>query len=492
GDNTYYIGLLPLVMLGYALVRERSRVFLALAAGALSLCWLSMGGTFAKCVYHWPGMHMFRHVGLVFSIGALLILLAGGFGLDRFVRRCRGLSLPPAPQLTHRLVLLLVVGGLVLADLLHCWRPFDLELRFVHGDAWPFAAFRGLLYLVAGLAVLAGCWSRFRSRLAAALPALAAVVFLLDMGSFRAEVFATIERVPLAGQTAGVFAADRLPYRSERSAEAADELARARLEVFTRPLRFVHNGHNVSANSMMALDSCRPQFRGDFLCQGVCELLRRRGGIPSPHPTDAYLPADDLGLRKVLGCGVPKLRLTRQVKIARSDEQAAAWFAASPDPDATTILQTDDPGVSDSGAESPGQPCGTIHVEDFSSNALAAKVCVAGRAPAWLVYADAWHPGWTALVDGVRVAVPRATLGLKAVQVPSGTHRVEFVYAPALRNALAWTFALLGLSAGAGLLIQAAVSILAEIRSRPTPGSPGEAPSPSWARRPARKSALRV
>ncbi|HEY5314287.1 MAG TPA: hypothetical protein VIK18_17270 [Pirellulales bacterium] len=470
GDNSYYIGLLPLLMFSYALCTERSKIFLGTAAAALLLVWLSFGGKLATCIYYLPGMHMFRHVGLVFGIGGLLLLVAGGFGLDRLVRHCRRLAVPLRPKLGQRLPLLLIVGGLMLADLWHCCRSDDLDVFFVHGDAWPFAAFRGLLYLVAGLLILFVCLTRYKAQLAPALPAIAAVVCLLDMGSFRAEVFATVQHVSTLSPTLDVFAANPLPFRSERSTGPVGDLARARLEVFTRRLRFVNDGHNSSLCSLIALDACRPPFRGDFLCLDTCKLLRTRGGVPTAHPTDAYLPAKDPALFRALGCGVPKLRLTRQIKVARTEQEAVAWLSTSADLYATTLLLTDDNAVHDTATHLPEPPCGLIEVESFSSNRLAMQVRVDGQQPAWLVYADSWHPGWTAWIDGVRTALPRANLGLKAVHVPPGRHHVEFVYAPALRNTLAWCFALIGLATGAALLIDTLVSTLAEIRGqRPDP-----------------------
>jgi len=50
--------------------------------------------------------------------------------------------------------------------------------------------------------------------------------------------------------------------------------------------------------------------------------------------------------------------------------------------------------------------------------------------PRILSFIDAYYPGWEAYVDGERRPVMRAFDVFKAVEVPAGTHEVEFVYRP--------------------------------------------------------------
>ncbi|MGE5414335.1 MAG: YfhO family protein, partial [Syntrophomonadaceae bacterium] len=51
-------------------------------------------------------------------------------------------------------------------------------------------------------------------------------------------------------------------------------------------------------------------------------------------------------------------------------------------------------------------------------------------APAVLVLLDAWESGWSARLDGADAPVLRADGAFRAVRVPAGAHRVEFVYFP--------------------------------------------------------------
>lgn len=71
-------------------------------------------------------------------------------------------------------------------------------------------------------------------------------------------------------------------------------------------------------------------------------------------------------------------------------------------------------------------------------------------APAFLVLADTYYPGWTAAVDGAPARIYRANYIFRAVRVPPGVHQVEFRYEPAtFRRGLAITVG----SAVAGALL---------------------------------------
>jgi hypothetical protein len=48
----------------------------------------------------------------------------------------------------------------------------------------------------------------------------------------------------------------------------------------------------------------------------------------------------------------------------------------------------------------------------------------------FLYCSDTWYPGWRAYVDGKRTEIFRANLAFRAVFLPKGNHRVEFVYVP--------------------------------------------------------------
>jgi uncharacterized membrane protein YfhO len=58
------------------------------------------------------------------------------------------------------------------------------------------------------------------------------------------------------------------------------------------------------------------------------------------------------------------------------------------------------------------------------------QVAFDAAAPSYLVLNDAYYPGWQAWLDGKPVPIRRADYLMRAIQVPAGTHRLVFTYAP--------------------------------------------------------------
>ena len=233
-DNTYYVGLLSLAMCGYALLTQKDRAFLGMVCALGMLFWLSLGGAFATAVYYLPGMSLFRHIGLVFGPGSLLLLLASGYGIDRLAEVMAGSAVAPRPRLGRRLAWLGLVAGLMLLDFVTSRRPNDGDVMFLH-PAWkPFFAFRLLVYAALAVA-LAGIWLARRPRPPMALaPALfLGLPFLLDMGSFRAEVLLTMPTLRAEDVLPGVFEVAPIAYHARRSQQPAAGLAQARIESST-------------------------------------------------------------------------------------------------------------------------------------------------------------------------------------------------------------------------------------------------------------------
>lgn len=71
---------------------------------------------------------------------------------------------------------------------------------------------------------------------------------------------------------------------------------------------------------------------------------------------------------------------------------------------------------------------GRVAVEKKHVNGVTLQTSTAGRTI--LYFGDTWYPGWSAKIDGVEVPINRVNYMFMGVELPSGTHVVEFDYYP--------------------------------------------------------------
>ena len=81
--------------------------------------------------------------------------------------------------------------------------------------------------------------------------------------------------------------------------------------------------------------------------------------------------------------------------------------------------------------------------------------------PGTVVFSEVYYPSWQAFIDGNEVKVGRADYILRALAVPAGQHKVEFVFDPV---SLKRTERLAGMSFG--IMVAAALVILGSAAGR--------------------------
>jgi hypothetical protein len=82
------------------------------------------------------------------------------------------------------------------------------------------------------------------------------------------------------------------------------------------------------------------------------------------------------------------------------------------------------------------------------------RVIVSSAQNGWLVTSNTWYPGWIVQVDGQNVPLLHANYLFQSVWLPSGIHRVEFIYRPMV------------FYAGAGLSLLGLIGILVQTIGR--------------------------
>jgi len=427
-DNSVYLGLVPVLGLGVALRRERSRPFLALLAGVFVLVWLAMGGVFTTLVYYLPGFAYFRHVSLTFGLVKVLLLIASGYGLERLFTTGGPRLATPA---------LWLITAVIALELLAA------SPQLFGPKSWQWLDSGGAHVLVRlGIygALLAACSiTRLPRHMALALG------LALDLALYQLAIYQTLVpklRDPALLEATAVrathFQAERRdvpadPARPDTDSEA-NRASRRALELAERTgsrelYWYVYQ--------QAQLDPCHGRWRTDYYQVGVDRLL-------------GLVRANEALLR----CGLPKLRIVADARIASSPNQARDWLreasgAADPAP---TVIQlaagSEAPPASGAATTSAGRAL----VLRFTLGELVADVEVDARSGAWLVYDDAFHAGWRASVNGAETPVHVANLAWKAVRVPPGKSRVRFWFHHGANHFLGSAIAVFGVASGAGLV----------------------------------------
>jgi hypothetical protein len=450
-NNTPYVGLLPLFLAGWAAVRVRTAPFPAIAAATAALLWLSLGGWFAWLAYHFPTMSLFRHVGLVYGLAKPLVLLCAGFGLDDFLRTVT------RRHLAWGAVLLVVIADalwnnhLSRSGFASLWQE---EAPQLWRTAWNirFELYAGLLVLLIAADVVR---QGLRPTTAAAGiigptgAALLGVVFAFDLLLFQAVAVNTRRAPPesLAPVVEQAARAAPTPYVASRRPFPDDPRGRALQPLIEwasdKDARLNQTAHVFTRN-----DPCRSMFFVAVMTRDVRAMLAARAGDEEPpreywwgttelraargiDAVRAFVrePPDDAALARILGCGAPKLRLVADAAAPGSRDEALALIRSRPDLDRIVVVPagptTRDPAT----VAAPGS-AGSAEVAEFDPDRLVAEADVAAPGGAWLVYADAYHPDWTARIDGADAEVLPAYLAFKAVRLPPGRHTVELRFRP--------------------------------------------------------------
>lgn len=445
-DATFHVPAAVLVFALYACYRVREPVFLAFVAAFAFFLVLTWGpySPLAYVLYAVPGVSILRHIGLMLALPKVLLCLIAGFGAVRFLavmgegqeallpeRRILAFiaGLGAAALLTLQGVRVVALGTLEAGTIQ--WIMVSVStlgfLAVFAVAAWPAVPGRAVLAAMVVLAVVQG-----------GAYTVGLNVIASDLYETPAEVRKTmiLARPPAFEETRlAISGHPRYP------AWAAFE-----------PGRHVYQTHMVHY-AILGMDPCvpdHPRNRVDVYSPGVDALIRRLWG-PDTDARDLsslYQQTPDNLFFRLAGCdGRPKLQL-----FSNFEEQAAP---APPVPSsvlARAVLVEDGSGTERRlirPAAEPYPPIASladqgIAVTGFSANRLRLTVRVPGPGGAWLVYADAFHPGWRAAVNGRPVKVWKANLAFKALYLPPGDNAVDFDFTHPMRQAALWFIGLIG------------------------------------------------
>ena len=444
-----YLGILPLVFLFSSRTYHCQPMQQAFWTGMLALLALSFGGAFAAVTYFFPGMAFFRHVGITYDLLKPFLLILGGFGWEYFWgqrSKIRGLFFVAAI-----VVFAFILDGIGLTNTFFRTQG-SYKILLTH-LSFGSPSFRLTLYAMVFLALAILFWQRRITHSQAIVTLL--LCLLVDICSFQYHAYLSSDyfKHPAQAPYLSVVKVNRLPYQSQRLGEPVDP--RQKLAWELQHSEFSPGGAQYTAAfSQIQFEPCTSSFRQDLVPKNLDAFAMLKA--LSPENTQV-----------LLGCAEPKLRLVASVVAKEGNDQLVE-----------AVLKTDarQSVVVDGGAVHGGdslfikrlsQP--SPQVTTYTNNQLQAHVDVTAEPGAWLVYADSYHPGWKATVDGKSVMVYRANLDFKAVYVPSGQHKVRFVFFDGLRSICSYLVAIIGFLAGLAMLL-VCVFLCVDSRIYPTKG----------------------
>ena len=433
-----HVVLLTLVFVVYALITERSAIFYAFGFVVIILVLFSLGDKtpLAKILYYnFPMMKYFRHISFVVTSLKLFLPLMAGFGIDRLLeierlRRTEGGATywtgkaPSAIKIA--LSLLLLISGII----------YSRSLVTDNSNLHITLAIASLVLLFLGAAYQ-------KKKVSIALLIVACFVF--QALSYQAlvinnySIVSTINK-PLEKSSKNV---NRYAFQSERTDVAPSKHARDGLKLVHRkhyPLVKQASASYTFDYNFLQWDPCVSDFRTDFLNSNVADLLKAElgGKIPLKPGGRLMVPIEsrDMALRKTIGCKSAKIRLIKNVIFTESTKESRFKVATKNFYDDFLLISDPDRSARKLWARAlaldRSKAQGEVLVTDFSANELIVEARVDNDSGLWLYYADAWHPGWKAYVNGKKVPIHKADIAFKAIKIEKGNSivRLHFDYEP--------------------------------------------------------------
>jgi hypothetical protein len=203
-------------------------------------------------------------------------------------------------------------------------------------------------------------------------------------------------------------------------------------------------------DAFLFADEAGASFRVDSWLQPLDALMRLYWNDPiddtsiPPRGLNTWHLVFPLGSRaaaRIAGVTADKIRFfTRAYRVGTLDALAPLMHDAAYAGDVLFVLPAPPVPLADDAAHRAGLDDWTgrqdlsaddtrllaYRVLQFDANNLVVAVSNPGGSATWMSYADVWHPGWRATVNGTAVPVYRADMAYKAVPLEAGDNVVHF------------------------------------------------------------------
>ena len=405
-DQSVYIGLIPLLLIPWSIATVRSIGFIAIMCVAALLLWSSAGGVMSRIVYFFPTMSLFRHLGVLYPLAKVPLLLAAAYGVQ---------SLAECGRLRHAIfgVVLLLIAA-------------DLAALGAGPGTHLFLGLRIAMFVVSAFSVLA--FSAHGAppghqvsdmRLRGLGPALV-IVQTFDLILFNFSVRAACP-IPDASKVALASMVSPQVYPEQRHQFAPTVSGRAKEQI--EYWNMAHNGESYPTVCDWMQYAQSPQLYFTPIAPEGVDMFRK---VMHDRVQSNDSSSITLEYARIVGYLSPRVRLLEAVDFANDGFQIVQDLETLPSIDERVVLpraESNESSVSATSADA-----GRVEVTSFSSDRVEMETNVMASGGAWLVYADAYDPDWRAEVDGSEVQIRPAYIAFKAIHVPSGSHDVIFKF----------------------------------------------------------------
>jgi len=445
-DATFFSGYLTPAFALLALVRmeRRSCLYLLafLFAGLLFLSALTLLLAMTLPI-PFPARAPVQGIPLV----RLLVVFLAGFGFQRMVEdRFQGSGAPR--RVAALLVLFCVLQGTLSGGSMDNWAahaqagwrvltfrsPPEVVLPLLQGLKM-FVELTGISALMAALAALTLMLWSSRSRHVPLALGLVLLVHPLDVFGWkiRMDWLKSRSLSPAAVETQKLSGLSFAPRRvSDGETDRSRKIRTGAPEIASYYGAEITYGVDSWLNeSLWFADLPASRAPAQYWSASVDRLLRALASRPPSPGERPPSPWNSGTALKLAGLSRDKLRFFLRTHVAPSEQIASALSRRD---FAGDLLFVEGP----SGIPLPA-PDRDEHLDlsyevlDFKANSLRVAVDAAPEG-AWMSFADAWHPSWTAEVNGRPAPVLRANLAYKAVQLTEGRNIVEFRFRSPLRT----------------------------------------------------------
>ncbi len=390
-----------------------------------------------------PGVKMFRRpADATFLIGALGAVLSG-YVLHRMLT-AENISFSRDLTIGGAIVLAIVLGAVLLSrsegHLADAWKPVAMAL------AW-FGAAAVLLFVL----------QRWRG----ALGPIAAVVLVTgvvasDLGANNGPNESTALSPDLYDVLRPKTHNQTIALIKQLTAQPAGSPRRDRVELLGMGFEWPNAGmvhgfdHTLGYNPLRLEDFSEAVGTGDGIARPadrkftplfpsyhsrLANLLGLRY-IASPVPieqVDRTLHDGDLKLLARTKQGyvyenphaLPRVQFVGGWALADFESMKLSGRWPDTDPEQAVLLDTEPPVAA---PEGPVSVRADVKLVRYRNTEV--EIEVTAPVAGFVVLNDIWHPWWRAQVDGVETEILRANVLFRAVQVPAGTHKVNFSFQP--------------------------------------------------------------